>query len=82
MSSELEIKTMLPVQPGNISDDRAMAGKYFLDIMNDGDPVMVDGVRKILRAIWMRLTIKEASELSDAELGEAIGQWYRTMNSK
>lgn len=64
--------------------DAQMAAKYFLDIMNDGSPEMIDGVREILKAIWMRLALKDKmydpERRSDEDLSEAINNWYRRMH--
>lgn len=62
---------------GDVPDDATMAAKYFLDIMNDGTPEMRDGVREILKAIWMRLAMPDNVERSSEELWEAIYDWYR-----
>lgn len=64
-----------------VPSDAQMAAKYFLDIMNDGSPVMIDCTREILKAMWMRLAQKDPA-YADNELGEAIGKWYRRMNTE
>lgn len=65
---------------GNVPNDKTMAAKYFLDIMNEGDPVMVDGVREILKAIWLRIAHPARDESSDEELGRAVTQYIRRVN--
>ena len=67
---------------GDVPNDKTMAAKYFLDIMNDGTPEMVDGTRRILKALWMRLAVPNDTSLSDADLGTAIGRWYREVSPK
>ncbi len=65
---------------GDVPNDETMAAKYFLDIVNDGTPEMKDGMRKILKALWMRLALPKDPEVSDADLGAAIGDWYRVVS--
>ena len=65
---------------GDVPSNKTMAAKYFLDIMNDGTPEMVDGTREILKAIWMRLAAPDSLHVSDADLGAAIGDWYRKVS--
>ena len=65
---------------GDLPSDAVMAQKYFLDIANQGSPEMVSGMREILKAMWMRLAVPSAPECSDADLGAAIGEWYRVVS--
>lgn len=65
---------------GDVPNNETMAAKYFLDIYNDGTPEMKEGMRKILKAMWMRLAMPENPTISDADLGEAVGEWYRTVS--
>ncbi len=80
MSNE-HIKTRLPVTLDNIPSDDVMAAKYFLDIVNDGSTEMRDCMRALLKAMWMRLVIKDAS-VSDGDFGDAVGEWYRKTANK
>jgi len=61
---------------GSVPDNKTMAAKYFLDIMNEGTPEMVDGTREILKAIWMRLAMPANPDVSDSDLGEAMVKWF------
>lgn len=65
---------------GDLPNDAVMAQKYFLDIANQGTPEMVNGMREVLKAMWMRLAV--GPDVSDADLGEAIGNWYRKVSSE
>lgn len=79
--AEEHIKTRLPVTLDNIPSDDMMAAKYFLDIVNDGSPEMRDCMRALLKAMWMRLVMKDAG-VSDADFGESVGDWYRKTANK
>jgi hypothetical protein len=57
---------------GDVPNNKTMAAKYFLDIMNDGTPEMVEGARQILKAMWMRLAMPTQLDISDNDMGEAM----------
>lgn len=79
--SQEHIKTCLPVTLDNISSDATMAAKYFLDICNDGSPAMVDEMRKMLKAMWLRLVVKEEAN-SNVAMAEALASWYSHLTGK
>ena len=65
---------------GDVPNDNTMMGKYFLDLINEGTPEMRDALRHVLKAMWMRLAMPKSPHISDADLGEAIGLWFRTVS--
>lgn len=66
---------------GDVPNNKTMAAKYFLDIMNDGTPEMVEGTRMILKALWMRLAMPDQFDVSDGDLGEAMVHWFTKVSS-
>jgi len=74
------VETHKPVSFASIPSDAEMARKYFEDIANSGDKVLIDCTREILKAIWLRVARPELAAPSDGDLGEAIGKYFRRMN--
>ena len=67
---------------GDVPNNKTMAAKYFLDIMNDGTPEMVEGTRMILKALWMRLAMPDQLDISDNDLGEAMVHWLTKVSPR
>lgn len=61
---------------GDVPNNKTMAAKYFLDIMNEGTSEMVEGARMILKAMWMRLAMPTQLDISDDAVGEAMVNWF------